>query len=219
MSNPDTPRGAILQRDGQTWAIVPRTPVGLVTPEVLDALNNVVKKYSIPIVKITSGQRIALVGVKAEQVEDIWKDLGTLVGQAIELCVHFVQACPGTSVCKFGVQDSLGLGMELEKLYVGMELPAKVKMGVSGCPLCCASSLVRDVGVIGKKSGFTVSFGGHPGGKPRVADIVAEDLDKDQVVSLVKKLLEYYKENAKKKERCARFVERLGIDAIKAAVL
>ncbi|MBI4806527.1 MAG: NAD(P)/FAD-dependent oxidoreductase [Desulfovibrio sp.] len=219
MSNTDTPRGAILQRDGETWAIVPRTPVGLITPEVLDALNGVVKKYSIPIVKITSGQRIALVGVRAEQVEDIWKDLGTLVGQAIELCVHFVQACPGTSVCKFGVQDSLGLGMELEKLYVGMELPAKVKMGVSGCPLCCASSLVRDVGVIGKKSGFTVSFGGHPGGKPRVADVVAEDLDKDQVVALVKKLLEYYRENAKKKERCARFVERVGIEAIKAAVL
>lgn len=219
MSNPDAPRGAILQRDGLTWAIVPRTPVGLITPEVLDALNNVVKKYSIPIVKITSGQRIALVGVQAEQVEDIWKDLGTLVGQAIELCVHFVQACPGTSVCKFGVQDSLGLGSELEKLYVGMELPAKVKMGVSGCPLCCASSLVRDVGVIGKKSGFTVSFGGHPGGKPRVADIVAADLDKDQVVALVKKLLEYYRENAKKKERCARFAERVGIEAIKAAVL
>jgi len=219
MSTTDTPRGAILQRDGQTWAIVPRTPVGLITPEVLDALNSVVKKYCVPIVKITSGQRIALVGVKAEQVEGIWADLGTLVGQATQLCVHFVQACPGTSVCKFGVQDSLGLGIELEKLYVGMELPAKVKMGVSGCPLCCASSLVRDVGVIGKKNGFTVSFGGHPGGKPRVADIVAEDLDKDQVVALVKKILEFYRDNAKKKERCARFVERVGIDAVKAAVL
>jgi len=219
MKEQTAPRGGILQRDGETWAIVPRTPVGIITPEVLEALNTVVKKYAIPIVKITSGQRIALVGVKAEQVEDIWKDLGTLVGQAIELCVHFVQACPGTSVCKFGVQDSLGLGLELEKLYVGMELPAKVKMGVSGCPLCCASSLVRDVGVIGKKSGFTVAFGGHPGGKPRVADVLAEDLAAGQVVDLVRKLLEYYRDNAKKKERCARFVERVGIEAIKAAVL
>ena len=219
MTGKETPRGAILQRDGETWAIVPRTPVGLITPEVLEALNTVVKKYQVPIVKITSGQRIALVGVKAEQVEAIWADLGSDVGQAIELCVHFVQACPGTSVCKFGVQDSLGLGLELEKLYVGMELPAKVKMGVSGCPFSCASSLVRDVGVIGKKSGFTVSFGGHPGGKPRIADVVAEDLDAAQVVALVKKLLEHYRDNAKKKERCARFVERVGIEAIKAAVL
>uniref|UniRef100_A0A7C3W8T5 NAD(P)/FAD-dependent oxidoreductase n=1 Tax=Fundidesulfovibrio putealis TaxID=270496 RepID=A0A7C3W8T5_9BACT len=219
MTPKETPRGAILQRDGETWAIVPRTPVGLITPDVLDALNSVVKKYAIPIVKITSGQRIALVGMKAEQVEEIWKDLGNRVGQAIELCVHFVQACPGTSVCKFGVQDSLGLGLELEKLYVGMELPAKVKMGVSGCPLCCASSLVRDIGVSGKKSGFSVSFGGHPGNKPRVADVVAEDLTQDQVVELVRKLLEYYRDNAKKKERCARFAERVGIEAIKAAVL
>ncbi|WP_243367240.1 NAD(P)/FAD-dependent oxidoreductase [Fundidesulfovibrio soli] len=219
MEKQEAPRGAILQRDGETWAIVPRTPVGLITPEVLDALNTVVKKYSIPIVKITSGQRIALVGMKAEQVEPIWADLGTLVGQAIELCVHFVQACPGTSVCRFGVQNSLGLGLELEKLYVGMELPAKVKMGVSGCPLCCASSLVRDIGVIGKKDGFTVAFGGHSGGKPRAADIVAEGLDQDQVVALVKKLLDYYRDNAKKKERCARFAERVGIEAIKAAVL
>lgn len=219
MSKSETPRGAILQRDGETWAIVPRTPVGIITPEVLDALNTVVRKYAIPIVKITSGQRIALVGVKAEEVESIWKDLGTLAGQAVELCVHFVQACPGTSVCKFGVQDSLGLGLELEKLYVGMELPAKVKMGVSGCPFCCASSLVRDLGVIGKKTGYSVAFGGHPGGKPRIADLVAEDLDAAQVVDLVRKLLEHYRDNAKKKERCARFVERVGIEAIKAAVL
>ena len=219
MSTTEKPRGGILQRDGETWAIVPRTPVGVITPAVLEALNTVVQKYSIPIVKITSGQRIALVGVKADQVEGIWADLGTDVGQAIELCVHFVQACPGTSVCKFGVQDSLGLGMDLEKLYVGMELPAKVKMGVSGCPLCCASSLVRDIGVIGKKSGFTVSFGGHPGGRPRIADEIAEGLTHKQVVDLVRKLLVYYNANAKKKERCARFVERVGIEAIKAAVL
>ncbi len=219
MSTTEKPRGGILQRDGETWAIVPRTPVGVITPAVLEALNAVVRKYSIPIVKITSGQRIALVGVKAEQVEDIWKDLGTDVGQAIELCVHFVQACPGTSVCKFGVQNSLGLGMDLEKLYVGMELPAKVKMGVSGCPLCCASSLVRDLGVIGKKTGFTVSFGGHPGAKPRIADVIAEEMTHEQVVDLVHKLLVYYNANAKKKERCARFVERVGIEAVKAAVL
>lgn len=219
MSKVTAPRGGILQRDGETWAIVPRTPVGIITPAVLDALNTVVKKYGIPIVKITSGQRIALVGMQADQVEAIWADLGTEVGMATELCVHFVQACPGTSVCRFGVQDSLGLGLELEKLYVGMELPAKVKMGVSGCPLCCASSYVRDMGVVGKKTGFTVIFGGHPGNKPRIGDVVAEDLPREQVAGLVQRLLEYYRDNAKKKERCARFVERVGIETIKQAVL
>ena len=91
--------------------------------------------YDIPIVKITSGQRLALVGMKADVIEDIWADLGTDIGRATELCVHYAQACPGTAVCKFGLQDSLGLGIELEKMFEGMELPAKLKFGVSGCPL------------------------------------------------------------------------------------
>ncbi|HCR12182.1 MAG TPA: NAD(P)/FAD-dependent oxidoreductase [Solidesulfovibrio sp.] len=219
MTTKEAPTGAILQRDQQTYAIVPRTPVGLISPEVLEALNIVVKKYAVPIVKITSGQRLALVGVKAEDVDAIWKDLGTDVGQALELCVHFVQACPGTSVCKFGVQDSLGLGLEMEKLFVGRDLPGKFKLSVSGCPFCCSEGFVRDLGVLGKKSGWTVIFGGHPGARPRIGDIVAEDLDKEQVIALTEKLLAYYAANAKKRERAARFVERIGIETIKQAVL
>jgi NAD(P)H-nitrite reductase large subunit len=211
--------GAILQRDKETYAIVPRTPVGLITPEVLDALNTVVKKYAIPIVKITSGQRIALVGMPKEQLPDIWKDLGTDIGRATELCVHYVQACPGTSVCQFGVQDSLGLGLEIEEMYKGFELPAKFKFGISGCPFSCAEGLVRDIGLTGSKKGWSVSFGGNAGAQARVADILAKDLTKEEALDLVKKLLTYYKENAKKKERTAKFVKRVGIDAVKAAVL
>jgi len=215
----EEPTGAILQRDKQTYAIVPRTPVGLISAEVLNALNTVVKKYAIPIVKITSGQRLALVGVKPEEVDAIWKDLGTDVGQALALCLHFVQACPGTTVCKFGLQDSLGLGIELEKLYSGRQLPAKFKMSVSGCPLCCSESFVRDLGVLGKKAGWTVIFGGHAGAKPRIGDIVADSLTKEGVVALAGKLLDHYAANAKKHERAARFVERVGIDSVKQAVL
>jgi len=211
--------GAILQRDKKTYAIVPRTPLGLVTPEVLDTIAHVVKKYKIPVMKITSGQRIALVGLQEKDVDQAWKDLGIDVGRATELCVHYVQACPGTAVCRFGVQDSLGLGMELEKLYAGMELPAKVKFGVSGCPMCCGESYVRDVGVLGKKNGWTLIFGGNGGGRPRIGDVIAEDLSKEELMDLVKKCLEYYGANGKKKERTARFVERTGIDALKQAVL
>ncbi|WP_027184257.1 NAD(P)/FAD-dependent oxidoreductase [Desulfovibrio inopinatus] len=211
--------GAILQRDKQSYAIVPRTPVGLITPEVLDALNTVVKKYKIPIVKITSGQRIALVGMSEDQLADIWKDLGTDIGRATELCVHYVQACPGTSVCKFGIQDSLGLGIEVEKLYQEYEMPAKFKFGISGCPFACAEGLVRDLGITGKKSGWAVSFGGNAGQFARVGDIIAEDLSKEDALTLVKKLIEYYRDNAKKKERTWKFAQRVGIDAIKAAVL
>ena len=211
--------GAILQRDRETYAIVPRTPLGIVTPQVLESIAQVVKKYEIPVVKITSGQRMALVGLKETDVAPAWKDLGMDVGRATELCVHYAQACPGTAVCRFGVQDSLGLGMELEKLFIGMVLPAKVKFGVSGCPMCCGESYVRDVGVLGKKKGWTVIFGGNSGGRPRIGDVIHEDLSKEEAVDLIKRLLEFYAANGKKKERTARLMERIGIDAVKEAIL
>jgi len=215
----DTPRGAILQRDRQTYAIVLRTPVGLVSPEVLGAISSVIRKYNIPITKITSGQRLALIGMKRDEVDQIWQDLKMEVGPAVELCVHYVQACPGTEVCKFGVRDSLGLGLELEKLYVGMDLPAKVKIGVSGCPLCCAESYVRDIGLIGKKKGWVVTFGGNSGGRPRIGDVIAENVSDAEAVALVLRCLEYYRDNVGKKLRTARFVEKVGIESIKKSVL
>ncbi len=215
----DTPRGAILQRDRKTYAIVPRTPVGLVSPAVLEAISSVIRKYNIPITKITSGQRLALVGLQRDEVDQVWHDLKMEVGQAMELCVHYVQACPGTEVCKFGVRDSLGLGLELEKLYVGMDLPAKIKIGVSGCPFCCAESYVRDIGLIGKKKGWILTFGGNSGGRPRIGDVIAKDIGDVEAVSLVQRCLEYYRNNVDKKLRTARFVEKTGIEVIRKAVL
>ena len=215
----DTPRGAILQRDRKTYAIVPRTPAGLVSSEVLETISSVVRKYNIPITKITSGQRLALVGMKREEVDQIWQDLKMEVGHAVELCLHYVQACPGTEVCKFGVRDSIGLGLELEKFYVDMDLPAKVKIGVSGCHFCCAESYVRDIGLIGKKKGWIVTFGGNSGGKPRIGDIIAEGVSDEKAVAVVQRCLEYYRDNVEKKLRTARFIEKIGIDAIKKAIL
>ncbi len=212
------PKGAILQRDKETYAIVPRVPVGLLTAQNLDKLSLVIKKYRIPVVKIVSGQRIALVGITGEDVEKIWGELSMEPGKATGLCVHYVQACPGTTVCKLGVQDSLGLGLELEKLFIGMDLPAKVKIGVSGCPMTCGESFVRDIGVQGKKNGWTFIFGGNSGGHPRIGDVLAEDLTTEQVVELAKKSMEYYQANGKKRERSARFIERTGIAAMKMAL-
>ena len=210
--------GAILQRDKETYAIVPRTPLGLVTPDALQSIVNVAKKYEIPVIKITSGQRMAIVGIKEEDVASVWKELGLDVGRATELCVHYAQACPGTAVCSFGMQDSLGMGTELEKMFIGMELPAKVKFGVSGCPFCCGESYVRDIGVLGKKKGWTVIFGGSSGNKPRTGDVLAENLTTEDTIALVKRCLEYYAENGKKKERAAKFMDRIGVNKFKAAV-
>jgi len=213
------PTGAILQRDKATYAIVPRTPVGLVTPDDLEALAGVARKYNIPIIKITSGQRFALVGLKKEDVDSIWQELGMDVGKATELCLHYVQACPGTAVCKFGVQDSLGLGTEIESFFTEMELPAKVKIGISGCPFCCGESFVRDIGIFGKKNGWTFIVGGSSARRPRIGDVLTENLSKDEVIDLTRRTLEYYRDKSKKKQRMARFIDRIGIENFKDAIL
>ncbi len=214
-----SPQYAILQRDNATYAIVPRIPSGLLSRHHLRAIADVVEKYDIPLVKITSGQRLALVGLRQEDLSSIYQDLAMTPGKATELCLHYVQACPGTEVCKFGVRDSLGFGIHLEHLLSDRDFPAKLKVGVSGCQFCCSESLVRDVGVIAKKNGWTVSFGGHSGNRPRVGDIIAENLSDENAIHLIKKLLDFYKDNGKKKERTSRFMERIGIDEVMNKIL
>lgn len=211
--------GAILQRDKKTYAIVPKTPVGMVSAEILETIAQVVRKYKIPIVKITSGQRLALVGLEREQLEPAWRDLGIGVGQATALCLHYVQACPGNSVCKFGVGDALGLGSELDETLTGMGFPAKVKVGVSGCPMCCAESYLRDVGFYAKSKGWSVVVGGNAGARPRIGDVLAVDLPRAEAVALALKFLHYYQDQGHARERSARFVQRVGIEAVKQAVL
>ena len=215
----DTPKGAFIQRDKVTYAVVPRTPMGMVTPEILENIARVTKKYGIPIIKITSGQRFALVGMNPEMVDSVWDELGLDVGPAVELCVHYVQACPGTAVCKFGIQDSLGLADKIEKMFVGKDMPAKVKFGFSGCPNNCDEGYVRDFGAFGKKAGWTVTFGGNSGSRPRIGNVLAEGLNDEQVIDLAKKCFDFYAANAKPKERTARFVDRIGIEEFKKAVL
>lgn len=213
------PNNAILQRDKKTYAIVPRIPGGLLKPKNLRAIADAVEKYNIPIVKLTSGQRLALIGLQEDDLQNIYKDLEMDPGKATELCLHYVQACPGTEVCTFGVRDSLGFGIHLENLLANQELPAKLKIGVSGCQFCCAENFVRDIGVLGKKKGWTVSFGGHSGNRARVGDIVAVDLSDDEAIQLISKCIHFYRTQARKKERASRFIERIGVEEFIKTVL
>lgn len=213
------PAGAILQRDKKTYAIVPRIPGGLLNLEILQKITAVVEKYKIPVTKITSGQRIVLVGLTADQLDAVWHDLGMDAGKATELCLHYVQACPGNSVCTFGTQDSLGFGIALEEYLKGRDFPAKVKIGVSGCPFSCAENFVRDLGIMGKKKGWTVTFGGSSSRNPRAGTLLAEDLTDQEVRDLVDRCLTYYQEHGRKKERTAKFIERIGVETFKNAVL
>ena len=214
-------KGAILQRDKETYAIVPRIPMGVLTPDVLEKLASIARKYNVRIIKITSGQRIALVGIKPYDVEAAWKDLGMDVGPAEGLCVHYVQSCPGTETCKFGQGNSLGLASRIENMYVGREdfIQAKTKFGISGCTLNCAESYLRDLGAFCTPDGWTVLVGGNSGGRPRIGDLLAKKLTEEQVVDLFGRCLDYYSKNARPRERMPRFIERIGIEDFKKALL
>jgi len=208
--------GAKLQRDGKTYAIQTRIPAGVVSPDDLETIARVAKKYSIPLVKITSGQRFLLVGVQEKDICNVRKDLGPLGTASVTPGVRYVQSCPGISYCKNGTQDSINLAKEISEEYAGKEFPAKIKIGVSGCPRCCGESRVRDIGIMGTAKGWTVSFGGHSGFKSRMGEQVATGLTSEQARDCVRNLLAHYKAHAEPKERTARFLERTGTDWIKA---
>jgi len=211
----DTPYGAKLQKDGKTYAIQTRIPAGMITPDALETFARVARTYHIPLVKLTSGQRILLVGVKEEDIPAVRRELGDLGMASITPGVRYVQSCPGSAFCKNGTQDSLGLAKKISDLYAGQEFPAKIKIGISGCPRCCGESKVRDIGIMGSAKGWTVFFGGHSAFHVREGDEVASGLSSEEAQALVGRLLAYFKAHAKPKERTARFIERVGNEWMK----
>jgi NAD(P)H-nitrite reductase large subunit len=213
------PRGAILQRDGMTYAVVTRIPAGIVTPDDLETIAKAGRKYKVPMLKITSGQRIALIGLEPDDVERVIADLGPLAKPETAPCVKFVQACLGTDMCRFGNQDALGLACEVERAFRDKIYPAKLKIGISGCPRCCGESRMRDIGIMGTSRGWTVIFGGNSGIKPRIGEVIAKNLSGEEAIDLVRRLLEYYRGRAKPKERTARFMDRVGREALNSDLL
>jgi len=211
-------KGAIIQRDKETYAIAPHIPCGVVTPALLRKLADVAEKYNAQALKITGATRIAIVGIKEEDIDNIWEELAMVPGAAVGMCVRSVRACPGTTFCKLGQQDALGMGMKLDEIYHGMALPGKFKISVSGCNLNCAESWVRDVGLFGKPGGWTLLVGGNVGAKPRIAEELLAGLNEAQALEAVEKVIGFYKENAKKGERLGKMIERMGLDALKQAV-
>jgi NAD(P)H-nitrite reductase large subunit len=211
--------GAIRQRDGMTYAVVTRMPAGIVTPEDLEKVAKVARTYRVPMLKVTSGQRIALVGLQPGDVAKALDDLGPLAKPETAPCVKFVQACLGTDMCRFGNQDSIGLAKTVDGLFKDKTFPAKIKIGVSGCPRSCGESHTRDIGIMGTNRGWTVLFGGNAGTRPRFADIIARDLTTEEALDCVQRLAEYYRANANPHERTARFMERTGMETLKSELL
>jgi len=205
-------KGAILQRDKQTYAIAPHIPCGVVTPQLLRTIADVAEKYEAQAIKITGATRVAIVGLKEEDIDAAWNELQLEKGAAVGLCVRSVRACPGTTFCRLGKQDALGIGMQLDKKYHSLLLPGKFKMAVSGCHLSCAESWVRDIGLIGKKEGWQMVIGGNVGAAPRIAQELAAGLDDKQVLEAVEKTVQCYSDMAKKGERLGKTIDRLGLE-------
>ena len=202
-------KGAIVQRDRETYAIAPHIPGGVVDPDTLIKIAEVAKKYGAAALKMTSAQRIAIVGLKEEDLDNAWADLGIKPGAAIGLCVRSVKMCPGTTFCKQAKQDSLGLGLKLDEKYHGMPMPSKLKMGVSGCPNSCAEPAIKDIGIMGTAKGYNLMVGGSAAASPRLADVVAKALSEDEVLDAVDRIITFYK-NSGTKKRLGKFIEDTG---------
>jgi NAD(P)H-nitrite reductase large subunit len=205
-------KGAILQRDKQTYAIAPHIPCGVVTPQLLRTIADVAEKYEAQAIKITGATRVAIVGLKEEDIDAAWSELQLEKGAAVGLCVRSVRACPGTTFCRLGKQDALGIGMQLDKKYHSLLLPGKFKMAISGCNLSCAESWVRDIGLIGQKEGWQMVIGGNVGAAPRIAQELAMGLDDRQVLEAVEKTVQCYRDVANKGERLGKAIDRLGME-------
>lgn len=207
-------KGAILQRDKETYGIAPHIAGGIVTPEVLRKIADVAEKYNAAAIKLTSAQRMAIVGLKEEDLDNIWKDLEMKPAAAIGLCVRSVKLCPGTTFCKRGQQDAVRLGLTLDEKYHGMELPSKLKIAVSGCMNSCSEPAIKDIGVMGTPKGYTLMVGGSAGIKPRLADVVADELTEEEVLESVEKIINFYKGHTTKK-RLGRLIDEIGLETFK----
>ena len=215
----DGDKGVIIQRDKQTYAVAPHIPCGVIKPQTLRKLADVAEKYNAQALKITSAARIAIVGVEEQDVESIWSELGMSPGAAVGLCVRSVKACPGTTFCKRGQQDSLAVGLELDRKYHGTELPGKLKIGVSGCPNQCAETCIKDIGLVGAIKGWRVLAGGNGGARPRLAQEVARDLSTEQALAAIDRIVEFYKSNGKKNQRLGAMMEKMSLEEFKAAAV
>ncbi|MCQ1536030.1 NAD(P)/FAD-dependent oxidoreductase [Methanosarcina sp. KYL-1] len=207
-------KGAIVQRDGETYAIAPHIPGGIVYPKTLKKIAEIAEKYGAAALKLTSAQRVAIVGLKEEDLDSAWAELDMKPGAAIGLCVRSVKLCPGTTFCKRGKQDAVGLGLKLDEKYHGMQLPSKFKMAVSGCPNSCSEPIIKDVGIMGTAKGYTLTVGGSAGPSPRLGDVVAKELSEEQVLDLVEKIINVYKGYGKQK-RLGKVIDEVGLEKFK----
>ncbi len=207
---------ANIQKDG-TFSVVPRMWGGITTPDELRAIADAADKYMVPTVKVTGGQRIDLLGVKGEDLPAIWSDLnkaGMVSGHAYSKGLRTVKTCVGTDHCRFGTQDSTGLGIKLEKTLWGSWTPHKLKLAVSGCPRNCAEATCKDIGVVCVDSGYQVSIGGAAGMDVRETELLIQVATEQDAIEVIQAVTQLYRENAKYLDRIYKWMAKVGLDWI-----
>ncbi|MFI7600018.1 nitrite reductase large subunit NirB [Actinoplanes sp. NPDC049681] len=210
---------ANIQRDG-TFSVVPQMKGGVTTPAQLKRIAEVAERHRVPMVKLTGGQRIDLLGVPKEKLPQIWAELDMPSGYAYAKSFRTVKTCVGSEFCRFGVGDSTALGIALEERYQGIEGPGKMKLAVTGCPRNCAEAYVKDLGVVAIDGGrWEIYVGGAAGAHVRKGDLLATVDSADEVITLTGRFLQYYRENANWLERTYAWVPRIGIERIREVVV
>jgi nitrite reductase (NADH) large subunit len=210
---------ANIQRDG-TFSVVPQMKGGVTSAAQLRKIADVADKYQVPLIKLTGGQRIDLLGVRKEDLPNVWGDLDMPSGFAYGKSFRTVKTCVGSDFCRFGVGDSTALGIAIEERFQGIAGPGKMKLAVTGCPRNCAEALCKDVGVVAVDGGrWEIYVGGAAGAHIRKGDLLANVDDPAEVITLVGRFLQYYRENANWLERTYAWVPRVGIDEIRAVVV
>jgi nitrite reductase (NADH) large subunit len=210
---------ANIQKDG-TFSVIPQMPGGVTNPAQLRRIADVAEKYQVPLVKLTGGQRIDLLGIKREDLPNVWRDLGMPSGSAYGKRYRTCKSCVGVEYCRFGLGDSMGLAQKVEQRFQGLDAPGKLKLATAGCPRNCSEALCKDVGAVAVEGGkWELYVGGAAGAHIRKGDLLCTLDSHEAVLHMASRFIQYYRENARHLERTYAFVPRIGIEKLRAVVV
>jgi nitrite reductase (NADH) large subunit len=208
-----------IQKDG-TFSVIPEMPGGVCTPDELKRIADVAVKYNVPLVKLTGGQRIDLVGVPRDDLPGVWRDLGMPAGHAWGKSYRTCKSCIGTDYCRFGLGDSMALATKIENRFRGIDSPGKLKLATAGCPRNCSEAYVKDIGAVAIGDGkWEIYVGGAAGAHIRKGDLLCVVGSHDEALLVMGRFMQYYRETAKWKERTYSYVERVGMAKLKSIVV
>jgi nitrite reductase (NADH) large subunit len=210
---------ANIQKDG-TFSVVPQMPGGITSPAQLRRIADVAERYRVPLVKLTGGQRIDLLGIRKDDLPKVWRDLDMPSGYAYGKSYRTCKSCVGSDFCRFGLGDSISLALKIEKEFQGFDSPHKMKLATAGCPRNCSEAMVKDLGAVAVEGGkWEIYIGGAAGSSVRKGDVLCTVDSHEEVLLYMGRFIQYYRENAKYLERTHGFVQRLGIEKIRAVVM